>query len=160
MTLCICYLHCGTENIYLSVDKQVAQQEAIFEADVNASLQLSRLKMQAVRYWKERESNSSHYSCSGSIHKSFSVLLTRILSFAVREPERCWSANSLRAGELGSKNLREPVPLQTDANVKRTVAPLIVHYFVYLDQIFNKIILMCVSWGQMELPFYKTYSWP
>lgn len=51
----------------------------------------------------------------------------------------------LRVGELGSKNLLEPVPLQTGANVKRTVAPLIVHYFVYLDQIFNDIMLMCIS---------------
>lgn len=49
MTLCICHLHCSTENIYLSVDEQVAQQEAIFEADVNASLQLSRLKIQVAR---------------------------------------------------------------------------------------------------------------
>lgn len=38
MTLCICHSHCSMENIYLSVDNQVAQQEAIFEADVNASL--------------------------------------------------------------------------------------------------------------------------
>lgn len=49
MTLCICHLHCSMENIYLSEDEQVAQQEAIFEADVNASLQLSRLKIQVVR---------------------------------------------------------------------------------------------------------------
>lgn len=53
-------------------------------------------------------------------------------------------ANSLRVGELGSKNLPEPVSLQTDANVKRTVAPLRVHYFIYLDQIFNEIMLMCI----------------
>lgn len=52
--------------------------------------------------------------------------------------------NSLRVGKLGSKNPLEPVLLQTDANIKRTVAPahtLIVHYFVYLDQILIEMML-------------------
>lgn len=49
MTLCLCHLRCSVEDIYLSVDEQVAQQEAIFEADVNDSLQLSRLKIPVVR---------------------------------------------------------------------------------------------------------------
>lgn len=56
--------------------------------------------------------------------------------------------NSLQVGKLGNKNPLEAVPLQTDANIKRTVAPthtLIVHYFVYLDQILIEMMLMCIS---------------
>lgn len=73
--------------------------------------------------------------------KRFSVILPPVLSCE----ERTREAVINEFLELGSRNILEPVSVQTDANVKRTFAPLIVHYFAYLDQIFSEMMLMCIS---------------